>query len=111
MVSVGCTQVVCVLLFLGRWVGVEHPTMGDGIFPASTGPDLTVAPGVKSVMEPFERGPVHGGREMKPSHWKSYIPIRFPKILERKAGGVWALEAIGVGTGQALIDLLGLQRG
>ena len=52
--------------------------MGDGFFLASPGPDSTVAPGVKSVLEPFERGPVHGGREMNPSHWRSLIPIRVP---------------------------------
>ena len=76
--SVGRTVVARAFSLRRGRVGVEHPTMGDGFSLASPGPDSTVAPGVKSVLEPFERGPVHGGREMNPSHWRSLIPIRVP---------------------------------
>ena len=74
------------LLVLGKertgW-SVEYPTVGDEFFLDPPGPDSTVAPGVKSVLEPFERGPVHGEREMKSSHWKSLSPIRVPCESER----------------------------
>ena len=76
VVLVGCVRSVSAFSFRRGWVGGEQQTIGDEIFLASPGPDSTVAPGVKSVLEPFERGPAHGGREMKPSHWKCYIPIR-----------------------------------
>ena len=74
------------LLVLGKertgW-SVEYPTVGDEFFLDPPGPDSTVAPGVKSVLEPFERGPVHGEREMKSPHWKSLSPIRVPCESER----------------------------
>ena len=62
------------------------------------------------MLEPFERGPVHGGREMMPSHRRSFDPDPC-SLREREAGGVRATEAIGVGTGEVPTDLLGLDRG
>ena len=74
--SVGCARSGSRVLFLSERTGwsEEYPTVGARLFLASPGPDSTVAPGVKSVLEPFERGPVHEESSRWPSHWKISIP-------------------------------------
>ena len=49
------------VLFLSERTGwsEDYPTVGARLFLASPGPDSTVSPGVKSVLEPFERGLAH----------------------------------------------------
>ena len=78
--SVGCARSGSRVLFLSERTGwsEDYPTVGARLFLASPGPDSTVAPGVKSVLEPFERGPVHEESSRWPSHWKISIPIRVP---------------------------------
>ena len=59
--SVGCARSGSRVLFLSERTGwsEDYPTVGARLFLASPGPDSTVAPGVKSVLEPFERGLAH----------------------------------------------------
>ena len=78
--SVGCARSGSRVLFLSERTGwsEEYPTVGARLFLASPGPDSTVAPGVKSVLEPFERGPAHEESSRWPSHWKTRSPMRVP---------------------------------
>ena len=59
--SVGCARSGSRVLFLSERTGwsEDYPTVGARLFLASPGPDSTVSPGVKSVLEPFERGLAH----------------------------------------------------
>ena len=103
MVSVGCTRVVCVLLFLGRWVGVEHPTMGDGIFSCLARPRLDCCTRSQIRDGALRARTGSRGKEDEAVSLEEFFSNPF-SLSECEAGGVWVLEAIEAGSGQALIE-------